>query len=43
MEFDERKTWEFEVPKWHFMYIGAGLCAATEMAIAPEVILGMVR
>jgi hypothetical protein len=25
------------------MYIGAGLCAVTEMAIAPEVILGMVK
>jgi len=43
MEIAERKTWEFEVPKWHFMNIGAGLCAVTEMAIAPEVILGMVK
>ena len=31
------------MPNWHFMHIGAGLCAVTEMTIAPEVILGMVR
>ena len=43
MEIDERKTREFEVPFWHFMHIGACFCAFTEMTIAPEVILGMVR
>ena len=28
------------MPNWHFMHIGAGLCAVTEMTIAPEVVWG---